>query len=579
LESLTLQEALGIINVHRQEAARRRISLVCGFEPLHLSTFLQARAMQRFPGERVEVSTGIYDDLAGNIARAKANNSGAVAIVVEWQDLDPRLGVRAAGGWSSAVQRDIEKTVAARFEQFAAAIQDVAAESPVVLAGPALPLPPLGHTVPQQSSRFELHLQQEAAAFLYQMSEIPGVRVAHPRTTPLNERLDAKMALLAGFPYSLRFADDLASVIVDLLYPAGAKKGLIVDLDDTLWRGILGEAGVDGVSWHQEHHSQVHALLQQMLGQLAENGVLLAIASKNDAALVQQALQRPDLLLPADAFFPVVANWDRKSVAVGQILEAWNVLPDSVVFVDDNPMELSEVQSVYPAVTGLRFTPQDPAAVWTLLNTLRELFGKAEVHAEDKLRASSIRAGAAVRIAARDAGSGKVGSSTEFLASLAGRVSIDYRQASADKRSLELINKTNQFNLNGIRITEGEWLEALRADTTIVAAGSYQDKFGPLGKIAVLLGKRQGDDILVTSWVMSCRAFSRRIEHHLLESLFQKFGVAGLQFDFRPTERNQPLQDFLREAGAQFPEQGLVRISRADFQGRHELPHEVTELS
>ena len=568
---MTLQEALGIINVHRQEAARRRISLVCGFEPLHCSTFLQARAMQRFPGERVEVSTGIYDDLAGNIARAKADNGGAVAIVVEWQDLDPRLGLRAAGGWSSAVQRDIEETVAARFDQFAAAIQDVAADVPVVLAGPCLPLPPLGHTVPQQSSRFELHLQQEAAAFRYKTSEIPGVRVAHPAATPLGERLDAKMALLAGFPYSLRFADELASVIVDLLYPTAAKKGLIVDLDDTLWRGILGEAGVDGVSWHQEHHSQVHALFQQMLGQLAENGVLLAIASKNDAALVQQALHRPDLLLAADAFFPVVANWDRKSIAVGQILEAWNILPDSVVFVDDNPMELSEVQSVYPDVTALRFTPQDPAAVWTLLTTLRQLFGKPYVHAEDKLRASSIRAGAAVRTATHTHPDGN----TEFLGSLAGRVSIDCRAAGADKRSLELINKTNQFNLNGIRITDGEWLEAVRAEGAIVANVSYQDKFGPLGKIAVLLGKRQGDDIVVTSWVMSCRAFSRRIEHHLLASLFQKFDVAGVQFEFRATERNQPLQDFLREAGAHFPEQGPVRISRADFQGRHELPHEV----
>jgi FkbH-like protein len=385
------------------------------------------------------------------------------------------------------------------------------------------------------------------------------------------------MEMLAGFPYSLKHADAVAFALAGLLHPPTAKKGLIVDLDDTLWGGILGEVGPENVSWHQEHGTQVHALLQQMLGQLAENGVLLAIASKNEYGLVRPALKRGDLLLPAESFFPVIANWERKSAAVSEILAVWNVAADSVVFLDDNPMELEEVQSVFPTIGALRFTPKDPAAVWKLLAALRELFGKAEVHAEDGLRSSSIRAAADLRNAARDAGQDTSGAG--FLASLGGCVGIDYRIASADKRYLELINKTNQFNLNGVRMTEDEWLTRLRADGTIVIGVVYEDKFGPLGKIAVLLGQRQGDGVWVASWVMSCRAFSRRIEYHLLDSMFRELGVENLVFDFRATGRNQPLQNLFRELGVSLTGDGPLRLFRKDFQGKYELPHEIRRLA
>ncbi len=349
-----------------------------------------------------------------------------------------------------------------------------------------------------------------------------------------------------------------------------------MDLDDTLWGGIVGEVGVENVSWHQEHGTQVHALLQQMLGQLAENGVLLAIASRNGADLVREALQRHDLLLPPESFFPVIANWERKSDSVKDILAAWNIGPDSVVFLDDNPMELDEVRSVFPEIATLRFTPGDPAAVWQLLARLRELFGRTEIHEEDGWRSSNLRVAEAVR-----KGSPKAGpdAQPDFLASLRGRVSIDYRISSADSRYLELLNKTNQFNLNGIRMTESDWFAKWHAEGNIAVGVAYEDKFGPLGKIAVLLGQRHGECVRVTSWVMSCRAFSRRIEYHLLDNMFRELGLEVLLFDFQATARNQPLQRFFQEIGVSSPESGPVRLARADFQGRYKLPHEVRILS
>ncbi len=533
--------------------------------------------MERLEGSNVAVKTGIFGDLTGNLARATEHQEGVAAVVVEWPDLDARLGLRASGGWSRSIRLDIAKTVAARLMQLADLIEGLASGTPVALAGPSLPLPPLGHTPPDQATTFELLLQEHVLTFLRRMSERPGVRVVHPtwleNVSPLSQRLDPRLEILAGFPYSLKHADALAAALVNLLYPRVAKKGLIVDLDDTLWAGIVGEVGVESISWHQEHGTQIHALLQQMLGQLAESGVLLAIASKNEAAIVRQALQRPDLLLPADSFFPVIAGWGPKSAAVKEILQAWNVGAESVVILDDNPMELEEVRSLFPEVTGLRFTPGDPAAVWRLLGELRELFGKQEVHTEDVLRASSLRAGEAFRSAGGNLNNGTAGA--EFLASLGGCVEIDYRLASADERYLELINKTNQFNLNGARMTQAEWNAALHADGAVAVTVSYRDKFGPLGRIAVLLGRRAPDHIRVTAWAMSCRAFSRKIEYHLLDSMFGEFDVECLLFDFRATSRNEPLQSFFRDLGVFTPAAEPLRLSRGDFRRRPPLPHEV----
>jgi FkbH-like protein len=175
------------------------------------------------------------------------------------------------------------------------------------------------------------------------------------------------MELLAGFPYTSAYADSLACSLAEVLWPSPPRKGLITDLDDTLWAGIVGEIGVSGVAWLQESHAQIHGLYQQMLGSLASSGILLAVASKNEQATAEAALARKDLLLDAGALFPVVANWGPKSVSVAEILRTWNIGADAVVFVDDNPMELEEVRTAFPAITCLHFARKDPARVWQML--------------------------------------------------------------------------------------------------------------------------------------------------------------------------------------------------------------------
>ena len=237
-------------------------------------------------------------------------------------------------------------------------------------------------------------------------------------------------------------------------------------------------------------------------------------------------------------------------------------------------MELEEVQRAYPEMTCLHFPGKDPAAVWNFLGDLRDLFGKPLLMEEDRLRQSSIRASAQIQELSADGGS------AEFLRTLQGTVTLTWRVDSVDKRPLELINKTNQFNLNGLRIGESEWQSRLEESDTILGVVSYQDKFGPLGKVAVLLGSQLGPRVRVSHWVMSCRAFSRRLEHHTLDSLFRRSHAQEIEFAFKTTDRNQPLQEFLRAIGVSLDSEGTHRISRSAFLERcGVLPHTVSDLT
>jgi FkbH-like protein len=296
---------------------------------------------------------------------------------------------------------------------------------------------------------------------------------------------------------------------------------------------------VEGVSWSLEGKSQAHALYQQALASLAESGVMVAVASKNDPKLVEAVVQRPDILLKPSQIFPVEASWNAKSEAIGRILKVWNVRADSVIFVDDSPMELAEVSEKFPGIECLHFPSNDPEKIFALLLHLRNRFGKEDVREEDHLRVQSLRAG--MQLQEEHPGE----ASADFLSRLQAKVTFTLSGAD-DSRAFELVNKTNQFNLNGVRYTEAEWKSRIRRPGSFLTTVAYEDRFGPLGRIAVLGGCIQGDQCEVDMWVMSCRAFSRQIEFQILRRLFEKSGASLVQFRFRPTERNGPLKALFR---------------------------------
>ena len=246
------------------------------------------------------------------------------------------------------------------------------------------------------------------------------------------------------------------------------------------------------------------------------------------------------------------------------------------MFVDDSPLELDEVKTAWPDVTCLRFPRENDTQILALLESLRDLFGKRGLSAEDALRAESIRRNAQYR---EEQMQGTTDPNA-FLASLDAEIAFQGNKSAADARVLELLNKTNQFNLNGQRYGDGDWRAYLDDPTTWVLSVEYRDKFGPLGTIAVLTGHQAeiaGGPARVDSWVMSCRAFSRRIEHACLRALFDWLEVPAMAFALLETPKNGPLRSFFADLLGGEPS-GLVELTREVFEAAcPPLSHRIKE--
>jgi FkbH-like protein len=284
-----------------------------------------------------------------------------------------------------------------------------------------------------------------------------------------------------------------------------------------------------------------------VLNVLAESGTLVGVASKNDVALVHEAFARRDIVVDPQRLFPIEAHWHPKLESIERILKIWNIGAESVVFVDDNRLELEQAQRAFPGMECLEFRKEA-----SFLVELRDRFAKREIRDEDILRVASLRSGQAVRQSAESA------SLDTLLASAGARVTFRWGKEPLDRRALELINKTNQFNLNGARFTEADWRAYLSDPTTHLAVVEYEDRFGRLGKVAALAGQEREGGFEVGVWVMSCRAFSRRIEHQCLNVLLTRWDPVILRWERR--ERNGPALNFLAEMALE----GQA-IRRADF--------------
>jgi FkbH-like protein len=571
--SMKLAEALKIVQSVPPQAPPLPVALLCGFTPLHLEIFLRAELCQLFPARSPQIQTGLYDDLIGNMERVA--DVCAAVVVIEWPDLDPRLGLRRAGGWEPSQSQDILREVNRNCELLEKRIASAAKSFPLVVSLPTLPLPPVAFAPLVRASEFTLELRKRIALLGAALSRLPGVRIVDPQRLDAlspSRRLDVNSDLSTGFPYTLAHASALAQVLAELVLNRQPKKGLITDLDDTLWRGILGDVGVQGVSWDLDHHSQIHALYQQLLHSLAASGTLIAVASKNDQSLVEEAFTVRETILRVSDIFPFEVHWNAKSESVTRILSAWNISADDVVCVDDSPMDLAEIKAAHPGAECLLFPRDNPQATYELLERLRDLFGKEKISEEDGLRAASLRANAELQ---HDREISSPGAAGDFVRHIEGKLTLSSQKEPFDSRSLELVNKTNQFNLNGRRFEEAEWKNWLSAPDTVLVTANYRDKYGPLGKIAVIAGdlskvdrvnggSSQKRKLYIRTWVMSCRAFSRLIEYECLRWLFERLDVEELEFDFLPTARNTPLQNFLQQV-LNSPATPRSRLSRAQF--------------
>ncbi len=326
-----------------------------------------------------------------------------------------------------------------------------------------------------------------------------------------------------------------------------SKKVLVLDLDNTLWGGVVGDDGVDGLVLGQGSGTgEAYAAFQRYAKQLAGRGIVLAVSSKNEPATAEAPFrEHPEMVLRREDIAAFEAGWHDKPSALRRIAADLDLGIDSLVFFDDNPAERELVRRTLPMVA----VPEVPTAPELYVRCLADSgwFEAVSFTADDAKRAGQYAANAERR--RLQAGATDL---EGFLRDLDMTVSIAPFRPVDLARVTQLINKTNQFNLTTRRHTEAE-VKAMMADPDrLTFAVRVTDRFGDNGLVSVVIGRRDGDAVELDTWLMSCRVLGRKVEDAVLHAVAEKALAAGahrLIGRYRPTAKNGLVRDMYPRLG------------------------------
>lgn len=326
----------------------------------------------------------------------------------------------------------------------------------------------------------------------------------------------------------------------------GSKKCLVLDLDNTLWGGVIGDDGLAGIRLGKEGaEAEAYTDFQRYVLLLKQRGVILAVCSKNDEAVAREAFSHPDSVLGLDDFSAFVANWQPKDQNIAGIARQLNIGLDSLVFVDDNPVERDIVRAQLPMVT----VPELGSDVGRYIAILEQTgaFESTGLSAEDMQRGDHYASNHA-----RDQGQQRYASHEEFLQSLQMRAEIKPVTPLYLERVTQLTNKTNQFNLSTRRCTLAEMGQAAADPRKVLLCGRLVDAFGDNGIVSVVGGECRDDALHIDLWLMSCRVLKRGMEAAMLDELVRQAldkDMRALIGRYVPSAKNGMVAGLLPEFG------------------------------
>lgn len=344
----------------------------------------------------------------------------------------------------------------------------------------------------------------------------------------------------------------VAARVVDIISAlrGQVKKCLILDLDNTLWGGVIGDDGLEGIQLgHGLGIGKAFSEFQQWVKKLRQRGIIICVASKNDEATAKEPfLHHPDMVLSLDDIAVFQANWDTKVDNIRTIQHILNIGFDSMVFLDDNPFERAIVREHIEGITVPEL-PDDPALYLEYLYSLN-LFETASYSVADKDRTRQYQVEAQRVQLART-----FDSEEAFLHSLNMRSVITGFTAFNTPRVAQLTQRSNQFNLRTIRYTEAD-IAALAADASVIdLAFTLEDRFGDNGLIAVVVMRPlDGDTLFIDTWLMSCRVLRRGVENFVLNTMVERARAAGyhrLIGEYIPTPKNRMVEHHYVSLGFQ----------------------------
>lgn len=364
-----------------------------------------------------------------------------------------------------------------------------------------------------------------------------------------DEWFDDRQWYVARLACSMRALAPYADLVARTIGAIRGKtrKCLVLDLDNTLWGGVIGDDGLDGIALQPgDARGEAHRAIQQAAADLRARGIVLAVCSKNDEATARQPFRTHDGMILRESDIAVfVANWDDKATNLERIARQLDIGIDSLVLLDDNPVERAQVRAALPQVAVPEVGADPSRYVRILLSA--GYFESVTFTAEDLARADQY-AGNAQRAQALE-GSRNL---DEFLLSLEQEISFAPFTAQGRKRITQLINKTNQFNVATRRYTEQQVASLESSGEHYTLQYSVRDRFGDNGMIGVVICAIDGETWHVDSWLMSCRVLNRGVEQAVCNRLVddaRRAGARSIRGTYVPTDRNGMVKDLFQKLG------------------------------
>jgi FkbH-like protein len=406
-------------------------------------------------------------------------------------------------------------------------------------------------------------LAEEAAARRdVRMIDIASLQNLYGRKNIFDERLYYLSKTVFAIDFLPTVAERILAVIETL--KGRMKKCLITDLDNTIWGGIVGEDGMEGIQIGELGVGKAFSDLQQWMKELSKRGIALAVCSKNDEDKAKEPFEKhPDMVLRIEDISVFVANWEDKAGNIREICRILNIGTDSAVFLDDSPFERELVRQMLPEVTAPEL-PKDPVLYLTALQRLN-LFETVGISAEDRERSLLYRQ-EAQREELRQRGV----SFEEYLENLDMAAELKPFDSFAIPRVAQLTQRSNQFNLRTKRYSDQD-IEKIANDkekyTTFSV--SLKDKFGEYGLIGVvILEKTAGGAWFLDTLLMSCRVLKRGVEEFIFNEIVnmaQNSGIDHIIGEYLPTPKNKMVEDLLNRFGFTKTNDGQWQLTAAEY--------------
>lgn len=458
-------------------------------------------------------------------------------------------------------------------QDFAAAQQSFMSESPSPLVLCVCPPPPAAAADPELRDA----LQNAEQSVLAAADAIPNVYPAGStsilRGYPVHEYYDSDAHHLGHVPYTPAGYAAIGTALVRTVFNLNRPpyKAIVLDCDNTLWKGICGEDGPSGIEV-----TPAHRILQEFMIDQMNAGMLLCLCSRNNEKDVLDVFDlRRDMALEREHIAAMRVNWNSKAANIRSLAGELGLALDSFIFVDDNPVDCADVRINCPEVLTLQL-PQDPATFPSFLDHTWAFDRRRPTH-EDRNRTRMYRENTArERLRERSL------TLKEFITELGLRVEIREATEADVARVSQLTFRTNQFNFTAIRRSEGEIRRFIELERATCLAVRVVDRFGDYGLVGVVMYEATADRFKVDTYLLSCRVLGRGVEHIVAAQLGQRARLEGKQwveFAYAPTNRNAPALEFLAGLGARYRNEAgtcwtlpAAELARLSYEPDQEVP-------